>query len=95
MTTKYAIRRALLAALARFFCPQDLNTCLCDDGVILLGADNARIVREWDELTAAGYISAVQGWPDHRSLNPAIRRKIEAGETLLDDPFLAGPQALR
>ena len=95
MSTSYAIRRALLFALGRFFCPQDLNTCLCDDGVIMLDADPARILKEWEELTAAGYISAVQGYPDHRSLSPAIRRKIEAGETLLDDPFLAGPQALR
>ena len=95
MSTSYAIRRALLFALGRFFCPQDLNTCLCDDGVIVLDADPARILKEWEELTAAGYISAVQGYPDHRSLSPAIRRKIEAGEKLLDDPFLAGPQALR
>lgn len=95
MADKYAIRRALLYALTRFFCPQDLNTVLCDDRVMLLDSDNARIKKEWDELTEAGYLVPVQGYPEYRSLKSAIRAKIESGETLLDDPLLAGPSALR
>ena len=91
----YSIRRALVRAAARFFCPQDLNTLLCDDAVILLDADPARVRREWEELTAAGHFRPVQGFPDFRSLDPALRRRIEAGETLLDDPVFAGPAALR
>lgn len=89
---KYAIRRALVTALFRFYCPQDLNTILCDDQVILLASDNARIKAQWDELTAAEYIIPVQGFPDHRSLAPALRLKLESGRTLLDDPFFAGPR---
>ena len=91
----YAIRRAIVRAMARYFCPQDLNTCLCDDDVILLSADSARIRREWDELTAAGYLRPVQGYPEFRSVAPQLRRKLEAGETLLDEEFFAGPAALR
>ena len=94
-TDAYAIRRALVRAVARYYCPQDLNTVLCDDAVILLDADPARIRREWDELSAAGRLRPVQGYPDFRSLDPALRRRIEAGETLLDDPLFAGPAALR
>ena len=94
-TDKYAIRRALLLALAKFVCPQELNTILCDDRVILLGADSARVLREWDELTAAEYLQAVPGFPEARRLSPATRAKIEAGKSLLDDPFLAGASAVR
>ena len=90
--SKYAIRRALVTALFRFYCPQDLNTILCDDRVILLSCDNARVKNEWDELTEAEYILPVQGFPDHRSLSPALRKKLETGKTLLDDPFFAGPR---
>lgn len=89
---KYAIRRALVMALLRFYCPQDLNTILCDDQVILLAADPARIKAQWDELTAAEYILPVQGFPEHRSLSPALRLKLESGKALLDDPFFAGPR---
>ncbi len=95
MTDKYRIRQALLKALGRFVCPQDLNTVLCDDAVILLGADPARLKREWDELTCAEYLKPVQGYPDYRSLAPAVRAKLEAGVSMLDDPFLAGPSAVR
>ena len=95
MADKYAIRRALRYALARFFCPQDLNTILCDDRVIILDADNSRIKTEWDELTCAGYLVPVQGYPEYRALKPSLRAKLENGETLLDDPLLAGPSALR
>ena len=94
-TDKYAIRRALLLALAKFVCPQELNTILCDDRLILLGADSARVLREWDELTAAEYLQAVPGFPEARRLSPATRAKIEAGKSLLDDPFLAGASAVR
>ncbi len=92
---KYAIRRALLLALAKFVCPLDLNTVLCDDRLMLLGVDNARALREWDELTAAEYLLPVPGFPEARKLAPAIRKKIEAGQSLLDDPFLAGASAVR
>ena len=94
-TDKYAIRRALLLALAKFVCAQDLNTILCDDRLILLGVDNARALREWDELTAAEYLLPVPGFPEARKLAPAIRKKIEEGRSLLDDPFLAGASAVR
>ena len=94
-TDKYAIRRALLLALAKFVCAQDLNTILCDDRLILLGVDNARALREWNELTAAEYLQTVPGFPEARRLAPAIRAKIEGGKSLLDDPFLAGASAVR
>lgn len=90
--SNYHVRRALIEALFSFYCPQDLNTVLCDDRIILLGCDPARIKAQWDELTAAGYLRPVQGWPEHRSLSPALRKKLEEGRTLLDDPLLAGPR---
>ena len=89
-SNKYAIRRALLKAAVRFSCPQELNTLLCDDGVMLLQADPARVKAEWDELTAAGMLLVVEGYPGFRSISPAVRRRLENGETLLDDPFLSG-----
>ena len=95
MNDKYAIRRTLLLALGRFVCPQDLNTVMCDEKVMLLGADSARLLAEWDELTAAEYLLPVQGFPEARKLSPMIRAKIEAGRSLLDDPFLAGAAAAR
>ena len=95
MADKYAIRRALLLALAGFVCPQDLNTCLCDDRLMLLGVDNVRALREWDELTAAEYLLPVPGFPEARKLAPPVRKKIEEGLSLLDDPFLAGASAVR
>ena len=95
MNDKYAIRRALLLALAGFVCPQDLNTLLCDDRLMLLGVDNARALKEWNELTAAEYLLPVPGFPDARKLSPAIRKRIEEGRSLLDDPLLAGSGALR
>ena len=94
-TDEYAIRRTLLLALAKFVCPLDLNTALCDDRMILLNADPARVLREWDELTAAEYLLPVPGFPEARRLSPAVRAKIEAGKSLLDDPFLAGASAVR
>ena len=92
MTTKYEIRRALVLALFSFYGPQELNTLLGDDRMILLAADPARVKKEWDELTAAGFIRPVEGFPTFRSLDPALRKKLEAGKTLLDDPFFAGPR---
>ena len=89
-SNKYAIRRALLKAAVRFSCPQELNTLLCDDGLILLQSDPARIKAEWDELTAAGMLLVVEGYPGFRSVSPAVRRRLENGETMLDDPFLSG-----
>ena len=94
-TDKYALRRAIVLAMAGFVCPQELNTILCDDKIILLGADSARVLREWEELTAAEYLLPVPGFPEARRLSPAIRAKIEAGKSLLDDPFLAGASAVR
>lgn len=92
---KYAIRRAILKALFRFYCPQDLNTILLDDNIMMLGVDNVLILKEWDLLTQAGYILVVPGFPDYRSLSAMIRFKLEAGNALLDDPFLAGNMALK
>ena len=92
MTTKYEIRRALVRALFSFYGPQELNTLLGDDRVILLSADPARIKKEWDELTAADCFHPVEGYPSYRSLDPSLRKKLEAGKTLLDDPFFAGPR---
>lgn len=95
MAGKYEIRRALVMALFSFYAPQELNTLLGDDRLLLLEADPARIKREWDELTEAGYIRPVEGFPAYRSLDHALRLKLEAGKSLLDNPFFAGPGALR
>ena len=95
MSDKYAIRRVLVRALARYSCPQDLNTILCDDEVILLQADPAVLMKEWEHLTEAEFLFPVTGYPEYRSINPVLRRKIDAGYTLLDDPFFAGPAALK
>ena len=92
---KYSIRRTILKALFRFYCPQNLNTILCDDQILLLGVDNTLILNEWDLLTQAGYILPVPGFPECRSLSPMIRFKLEAGNALMDDPFLAGEMALK
>ena len=88
----YAIRQALVRALFSFYGPQELNTLLGDDRVILLAADPARIKAQWDELTAAEYIRPVDGFQTFRSLDPVLRQKLESGKTLLDDPFFAGPR---
>ena len=91
---RYAVRRALLKALFRFSCPQDLNTLMNDDRVIALDADPARLRSEWGELHMAGYVQQVQGWPDYFRLAPAARAKLERGWSMADDPFLAGPLAV-
>ena len=95
MSDKYAIRRVLVRALARYSCPQNLNTVLCDDDVILLQADPAVLLKEWESLTAAEFLFPVAGFPEYRSINPVLRSKLDAGYTLLDDPFFAGPSALK
>ncbi|MBR1951921.1 MAG: hypothetical protein IKA32_05055 [Lentisphaeria bacterium] len=95
MKDKYTIRRALVKALARYFCPQELNTILCDDNIILLQADPSILLKEWDNLTSAEFILQVPGYPDYRSLNPVLRQKIENGLSLMNDPFFAGPFAVR
>lgn len=92
---KYVIRRTLLQVLCKFYCPQDLNTVMLDDRLQLLNADPALMLREWQALTDAGYLLPVQGYPEHRSLERTTRVKLQNGETLLDDPFFAGPNALR
>ena len=94
MNDKYSIRRTLVRALARYSCPQDLNTILCDDEIILLQADPAILLREWHALTEAEFILPVAGYPEYRSLNPVLRRKIENGLSLMNDSFFAGPTAL-
>lgn len=95
MNDKYAIRRTLVRALARYSCPQNLNTILCDDEIILLQADPAILLREWHALTEAEFILPVAGYPEYRSLNPVLRRKIENGVNLMWDQFFSGPQAMR
>lgn len=90
MANKYAIRRALIRAAVRYSLPQELNTLLCDDGVILLEADPAALVAEWDELTDFGCLLPVPGYPNFRSVSPTLRQKVEAGETLLNLPFFSG-----
>ena len=91
---RYAIRRALVLALYRFYCPQDLNTLMCDDAVICLDADPERLKHEFSELTLAGYLCEVPGYPEYRSLSPALRQKLDRGGSLMTDPFFAGPAAL-
>ena len=91
---RHAVRRALLKALLRFSCPQDLNTLMNDERVIALGADPARLRREWGELHLAGYTVQAQGWPDYFRLEAAVRARLESGWSMMDDPFLAGPSAL-
>ena len=92
---KYVIRRTLLQILHKFYCPQDLNTVMLDDRLQLLNADPAQVLREWQALTDAGYLLVVQGYPDYRSIERKTRVKLQNGETLLDDPFFAGPNAMR
>lgn len=93
--SKYAIRRTLLHALLRYEGPQDLNTLCNDPRMMELDADETRIVHEWDEMTERGYLLPVTGWPEYRKLDPALRARLAAGESMLDDPFLSGPSALR
>ena len=95
MTDKYAIRRILVRALSRYSCPQNFNTILCDDEVILLQSDPVILLREWENLTGAEFLFPVEGFPSYRSLNPVLRQKLEAGFSLMNDPFFAGPAALR
>ena len=90
----YAIRRAIARALHRYYCPQELNTLLYDDAIILLDADPARLKAEWEELTAAGRLIPVEGFPRHRSLAPALRKQLDAGMSLLGDPLFASPSEL-
>ncbi len=91
---RYAIRRTIAAALAKYCCPRSLNDLLCEDEIMLLDCDPARLLAEWNELTAAGHLAPVPGYPEYRSLAPALRRKLEARRSLSDDPFFFGPSAL-
>ena len=91
---RYAIRRTVAAALAKYCCPLDLNRVLCEDEIMLLNCDPARLRAEWDEMTAAGYLIPVPGYPEYRSLDPALRRKLEERRTLSDDPCFFGPLAV-
>lgn len=94
MDKKYRIRLAIVRTLHRFFCPQELNAILCADEILMLEADNSQILKEWNMLREAEKLCDVAGYPGYCSLSPALRKKLDDGLTLNDDPFFYGPSAL-
>ena len=95
MNKKLMIRRAIVQTLYTYYCPQNLNTILCADKIIMLEADSAQLLAEWNQLKEAGYLIDVPGYPDYCRLSDALRAKFEAGKTLNDDPVFYGPGAIR
>ena len=97
MATKYEIRRAVLTIAARLYCPLELKTLLCFDEIIQF-QDDAAVAAEWDALSGERYLLPVPGFDTHRALSPRVKALFEAEPTggwMKDEPFLAGPFAMR
>ncbi len=97
MASKFGIRRTILKIASRLFCPLELKTLLCFDEIILFQND-AAVTAEWNLLTQERYLLPVPGFDEHRALSPRIKAMFQndpAGGFMKDDPFLAGPFAMR
>ena len=97
MASKYEIRRAILRIAARLYCPLELKTLLCFDEMIQFQDDDA-VAAEWSGLSAERYLLPVPGFGNHRALSPRVKALFQAdpsGGWMKDDPFLAGPFAMR
>ena len=97
MKNEYESRRAILKILARLYCPLDLKALLCFDEIIMVQDDN-KVSEQWAVLTEKRYLIKVPGFEDYRSLSPKTMALFQAdpsGAFMRDDPFLAGPFALR
>lgn len=94
---KYTVRRAILNVMARLYCPLDLKSLVGFDEIIML-QDDAQVAIEWKELTKEHYLVEVPGFDDYRALSPKMKALFQADENrafMRDDPFLAGPFAMR
>ena len=97
MKNEYEIRRAILKILARLYCPMDLKSLLCFDEIIMIQNDDD-VSAQWAVLTEKRYLVEVPGFAEYRSLSPRLKAFFQAdpaGSFMRDDPFLAGPFAMR
>ena len=99
----FTLRQAILTALFQFQNPVQLNSlqfhpeiCVAFGKLVLSGSDTLLIRRELSELTNAGYIEPIAGFPDWYKLGANLRLTMAQQSGALDkkDPFLFGPGAL-
>ncbi len=99
----FVLRQALLTALFQFQNPVRLDSlqfhqdvCSSFGKLVLSGSDTLLIRRELSELTNAGYIEPITGFPDWYKLGAGLRLTMAQQSGSLDkkDPFLFGPGAL-
>ena len=99
----FTLRRAILTALFQFQNPVQLaallyhqDVCSAFGKLVLTGSDTLLIRRELSELTTAGYIEPITGFPDWYKLGANLRLTMAQQSGALDkkDPFLYGPGAL-
>ena len=99
----FTLRRAILTALFQFQNPVQLavllyhqDVCSAFGKLVLTGSDTLLIRRELSELTTAGYVEPIAGFPDWYKLGANLRLTMAQQSGALDkkDPFLFGPGAL-
>ena len=98
----FILRQAVLTALFQFQNPVQLNSlqfhqevCSAFGKLVLSGSDLMLIRRELGELTDAGYVENIAGFPDWYKLSSGIRLTMLQSGLDRNDPFLFGPAALR
>ena len=98
----FILRQAVLTALFQCQNPVSLNSlqfhqevCGAFGKLVLSGSDLMLIRRELGELTQAGYVENVAGFPDWYKLASHIRLSMAQSGPDRHDPFLFGPVALR
>lgn len=108
MSDKYAIRRAIVAALYAFSNPQPLSAIKDHHRVVLAfqrcpltNDDIIDLRREWNYLTERGLLVPVPGYDDYCKLSGDLRSLLDASDPLTGcDPLRSderfyGPAALR
>ncbi len=95
MDLKHRLRIAIVQTLYRFTVPQPLKTVRYADSIMIENADPALLKEVWEELIEAGRIVPNDIYPDHCALSPILRKRLDNRESIQDDPFLFGPDALR
>ena len=95
MDLKHRLRIAIVQTLYRFTVPQPQKTVRYADSIMIENADPALLKEVWEELIEAGRIVPNDIYPDHCALSPVLRKRLDNRESIQDDPFLFGPDALR
>lgn len=91
----YALRRELVAALAGFDGPQNLDTLLRCARVRLLRPDPVEAREAWEYLASRGYTVPVVGYGGEvAKLEPAVRLTVQATGRAPLDEALWGPEVL-